>query len=189
MKIAPLAFVAAASLMALSAAQAQTTPPAANPKLYAEIGYVATDLKVTAGPDSLKASPGLVSGIFGYQPHPNFAVEGFLGFGAGKDKVQLNGAAVPVEVKLGTMVGVFARPSVALGETVELFGRIGWMHTELKTSAPGLSVTEKDSSVAYGIGANFNLSRTSYLQASWTSFYKKDDTKIEGFGLAYGLRF
>jgi hypothetical protein len=189
MKIAPLAFVAAASLMALSAAQAQTTPPAANPKLYAEIGYTATTFKVSAGGDSLKASPSLVSGVFGYQAHPNFAVEGFLGFGAGKDGVKYNGVDLPIDVKLGTMVGVFARPSVALGDTVELFGRVGWMHTELKTSAPGLSVTEKDSNVAYGFGANFNLSKSSYLQASWTSFYNKDDTKIEGFGLAYGLRF
>lgn len=179
----------AATCLALSAAHAQTAAPASSPKMYAEIGYASTDFKVSDGTDSLKASPSLVSGLFGYQVHPNLAVEGFLGFGAGKDGVKFNGMSVPLNVKLGTMVGVFARPSVAVSDTVELFGRVGWVDTELKTTGAGLSASEKDSSLAYGIGANFNLSKTSYLQASWTRLYKKDDTTIEGLGLAYGMRF
>ena len=88
---------------------------------------------------------------------------------------------------------IFAQSSVsAHAELASIFNcvaRIGWMNTELKTTGFGLSVSEKDSSMAYGLGANFNLSRTSYLQANWTSFYDKHDTKIQGFGLAYGMRF
>lgn len=179
----------AATCLALSTAHAQSTAPADNPRMYAEIGYASADFKISDGVDSLKASPSLVSGTFGYQFHPNFAVEGFLGLGAGKGGVKFNGVSMPANVKLGTMIGVFARPSLALGDSVELFGRVGWVDTELKTSAFGMSASERDSSLAYGIGANFNLSKTSYLQASWTSFYKKHDTKIEGLGLAYGMRF
>jgi hypothetical protein len=179
----------AATCFALSAAHAQSAESAAHPAMYAEIGYAAPELKMSDGIDSMKASPSLFSGVFGYQFHPNFAVEGYLGLGAGKDGVKFNGVSVPVNAKLGTLYGVFARPSVSVSESVDLFARIGWMSTELKASGPGGSYADRNSSMAYGVGANFNLSKTAYLQASWTSFYDKHETQIQGLGLAYGMRF
>ena len=180
----------AATCIALSTAHAQSVEPAANPKMYAEFGYASLGYKETdALGGTWKTSPSALTGVFGYQAHPNIAVEALLGFGAGKDGVKLNGVGLPANVKLDSMFGVFVRPSIAIGESVELFGRVGWVENKLKLSAFGDSVSLKNDSVAYGIGANFNLSKTSYLQFNWTSYYGKHDTKIEGFGLAYGLRF
>ncbi len=177
----------AVSLATASAAHAQDAQTA--PKLFAELGYSSVDITVNGGGNRLEASPGLVTTVFGYAPHPNFAVEAFLGFGAGKDNISSSGVATPLSVKYGTLVGVFARPRVNLTDSFELFGRAGWVHTEAKTSGPGLSVTEKDSDFAYGIGANFHITSSSYLQATWTNFYGREGTKIEGFGLSYGMRF
>lgn len=175
----------AVTCLALSAAQAQSTPDA-KPKMYAEIGYTALKFQQKDDTDQYKASPSMLTGTFGYQFHPNMAVEGLLGFGAGKGKVKLNGESNGDELKLGNMVGVFFRPSVNFGDSVEVFGRVGWAHTQLKSLEFGKS---SDSSLSYGVGAQFNLSKTSYLQANWTSYYNKHDTKIEGMGLSYGLRF
>lgn len=176
----------AVTCLVLSAAQAQSSDPAANPKMYAEIGYSTVKLQTRSDGDHWKASPSLVTGTFGYQFHPNIAVEGVLGFGAGKDEVKHNGETTDEQIKLGNLFGVFVRPSVSFGDSVEVFGRVGWAHTQLKSSTDG---NDRDSSLAYGIGAQFKLSKTSYLQANWTSYYNKHDTKIEGIGLAYGLRF
>lgn len=182
-------FTFAVTCLALSAAQAQTADPATNPRMYAEIGYTSAKYKESYEGFSVKGSPNAVSGTFGFQVHPNLSVEAYLGMGTGKDSVKFDGMSTPLDVKLGNMVGVFARPSVAIGDKVELFGRAGWVSSELKFSAFGDSTSQRESSMAYGVGANFNLSKTSYLQASWTSFYKKHDIKIEGLTLAYGLRF
>ena len=56
-------------------------------------------------------------------------------------------------------------------------------------SSAGESVSDSGQDVAYGIGANVNLSRTSYLQASWTSHYDDDGVKLEGLGVAWGMKF
>jgi opacity protein-like surface antigen len=176
----------AATCLVLSTANAQTANPDSHPRMFAEIGYTALTAKTEFAGDQWKASPGLVTGSFGYQFHPNVAVEGVLGFGAGKDKVKFNGENTSEDVKLGTMYGVFVRPSVSLGDSFQLFGRLGWAHTELKSSEDG---KDSDASLAYGIGASYHFNKSSYLQVNWTSYYDKHDTKIHGLGLAYGLRF
>jgi opacity protein-like surface antigen len=174
----------------LSTALAQTPPPGAASRLYVEAGYAATRFRASDGVDSIRAVPRLVVGTIGYQAHSNLAIEGFLGHGSSKGKVKRNGVGTPANVRLGDMVGLFVRPSVAVNGTLELFGRAGWVYTELKTSAPGLSGSEKDASMAYGFGANIRLSRPAhYLQVNWMRHYQQGDTRIEGFGLAYGLRF
>lgn len=178
----------AATCIALSTAQAQSTPDTPT-KMYAEIGYTALDYKETSAFGTWKTSPSALSGVFGYQVHPNLGVEAFLGLGTGKDNVKLNGIGLPMDTKLDSMVGVFVRPSWAVSDSIDLFGRVGWVETKLTHSAFGYSLSQKDDSVAYGIGANFNLSKTSYLQASWTRFFSKDKIKIEGLGVAYGMRF
>lgn len=161
----------ATAFFALSSAHAQE----AAPKLYAEVGYTQMNARASDGVTSLKFSPKAVTGVFGYQFTPNMAVEGMLGFGA--------------DSKVKSAVGVFFKPSVAVSESIDLFGRLGWVHSELELSAAGVSMTDKGSDLAYGVGANFNLSKSSYIQANWMTYYMKDQFKIDGFNVAYGFRF
>lgn len=36
---------------------------------------------------------------------------------------------------------------------------------------------------------NLNLTKTSYVQANWMSYYKEDGLKAQGVALAYGVRY
>jgi len=76
-----------------------------------------------------------------------------------------------------------------VSESVELFGRLGFVRSQLKLSLGGLTESASDTGLAYGFGANFHLTKSSYLQASWTSHYDDDGLKLEGLGLAWGMKF
>ena len=59
----------------------------------------------------------------------------------------------------------------------------------LKLSLGGLTESASDTGLAYGFGANFHITKSSYLQATWTSHYDDDGVKLEGLGLAWGMKF
>ena len=178
----------AAALLSIAAAGAQAQAQAPS-KLYAEIGYAAIGLDVTDGTDTLKAAPGALTGILGYQLHPNVAVEGFLGLGVVKDQIELNGSPTGVNAKINNTYGLFIKPGVMVSESVELFARLGYLRTKLSLSAGGASVSDSDTGAAYGLGVNLNLTKTAYLQANWMNYYKEDGVKAQGVALAYGMRF
>ncbi|MDR7096685.1 porin family protein [Hydrogenophaga laconesensis] len=174
-----------AACFALAPAQAQ----AVNPNMYAEFGYTQYNAKESDSGYTLKFSPAAVTGTIGYQFTPNIAVEGLFGLGAGEGKIKLNGVKVGVKGQVTKAVGVYFKPSIAVSDSIDLFARIGWVHTELEMSVPGASITDSDNGASYGLGANFNISKTSYIQASWMNYYKKDGFKIDGINVAYGFRF
>lgn len=172
-----------------STAQAQQRMGSSDPRLYGEIGLSQLKAKAVDGALSAEAKPALLSGTIGYQFLPWLAVEGFVAGGVVKDEIKLNGVNTGVDAKVPSVFGVFLKPTLPLGERVELFGRVGIARTKLEMQAGGLNVDDSGSDAAYGLGVNFNLSPMSYLQANWTSYYKKDGVKIEGVGIAYGRRF
>lgn len=186
MTFAHQALAAALFSLVAAGAHAQAQVPS---KMYAEFGYAAINLDATSGSNTIKAGPGALTGLIGYQLHPNVAVEGFLGLGLGKDEAKLNGAATGVNAKIDSSYGFFIKPGFMVSEGVELFARLGYLRTKLSFSAGGLSLSDSDTGVAYGLGANLNLTKTSYLQANWMNYYKEDGAKAQGVALAYGVRF
>lgn len=178
---ASLAAVAAFSFVGAAHAQGADAP------LYFELGY--SKLTVNSSALSLKASPGAITGIAGYQINNNLSLEGLLAFGAGGSEAKVKGVPSGMDIKIGSGVGFFARASANVTDDLQLFGRLGWQHSRLKLSDATGSESDSGSDLAYGFGANYNLSKTSYLQASWMSYYNKNSTKISGFGLSYGIRF
>lgn len=186
MKKIPFSILAAVTaLLGASSVHAQDTAP----RMYAEIGYTQFQAKGTDGVDSIKFSPNALSGVFGYQATPNMAVEGLLGLGAGASEIKLNGVNSGVDGKVKRAVGLFVKPSVAITDGISLFARAGVVHLALELSAGGVSESGSDTSLAYGIGANFNLSKNSYIQTSVMNYYKEDGLKVNGFNVAYGFRF
>lgn len=171
--------------MALQSAHAQN----ADSKLYAEIGYTQLNVNITDGVDSLKFSPVAFSGVLGYQLMPNVALEGFLGLGADGGRVKYNGVKTSIKGQVKNALGVFVRPSFAVSDNLNLFARVGWVRSELELSTSSASLSLRDNDVAYGFGANFSLSKNSYVQASWMNYFKKDGFKADGFTVAYGHRF
>lgn len=186
MNFAYKALAAASFTIAAAGAQAQTQAPS---KMYGEIGYAAIGLDFTDGTNTLKAGPGALTGVLGYQLHPNVAVEGFLGLGVAKDEIELNGSGTGIDAKVNNTVGFFIKPGINVTENVEMFARLGYLRTKLTLSAGGVSLSDTDTGAAYGLGVNVNLTKTSYVQANWMSYYKEDGVKAQGVALAYGVRF
>lgn len=72
---------------------------------------------------------------------------------------------------------------------LELFGRVGYVTTEITATGPGGTASVDDSSFAYGAGLNYHFTDTFYGQFSYTSFYDKDGDDLKGYTLGVGMRF
>lgn len=175
--------VAATAIVAFSSARAQD----ANANMYAELGYTHLSAKALYSGNALKTSPSAVSAVVGYQVTPVMAVEALLGLGLGKNELKENGVGTGVDGKLENMVGLFVRPSVTLGDGVTLFARAGIVRTSVELSDGWGS--RRGTGLAYGLGANIHLAKTSYIQVSAMNYYSRNSFKVNGITVGYGMRF
>lgn len=175
--------------VATAASAQQRMQSTADPRLYGEIGLSQLKLEAEDGPLRAEAKPGLLTGTLGYQLWPFLAIEGQVAGNVMKDEIRLNGVNTGVDAKIPHMYGLFVKPTLPIGDRVELFARAGVVRTKLKLSTGGIDVDDTGTSGAYGLGINVNLSPASYLQANWMNYYDKDDIKLQGVGLMYGRRF
>lgn len=168
-----IARTAAIAALAFAAVGAQA-------QLYGELGYSGVNVDGNLSDVNL----GMLTGVVGYGVHPNLAVEGMLAFGVNDDKV--GGAKVELE----HAYGLFAKPRVMLSPNFELFGRLGYVESKLKTSAPGYrSLRGGDGDWAYGVGANYYFDRNSYLGANYLRSYDKDGVTADGLTIGVGMKF
>lgn len=174
-------------VLAIAAIAVSTT--AAQAQLYGEIAYMPLKFEATDGVNTLKASPSLIGLTLGYELHKYVAVEGMAAFSAKDDSLELNGVSSPVDVKVNNAYGVFVKPKAMLSDKFEVFGRLGYVKSKVSVSGLGLSESDSESDFAYGIGANYYLSTTTYLTASYMNLYNKDDAKVTGFTLGVGMKF
>jgi outer membrane autotransporter protein len=186
-----LLVIAAASVMLTAGAAQAQIRPATTGTTYGELGY--TTLKISDSGISVK--PAMLRGIVGYNFNNNLAFEGMLGLGVRKDSTSTTFAGVPVDVQedVRHIVGIYVKPKAVIGDAFEVFGRLGYAQTRVRAtvSAAGVSASDSasDSSLSYGIGANFNVSPKMYVGVDYMRYFKKDDTKIDGFTVALGYRF
>ncbi|MCU0956752.1 MAG: porin family protein [Hydrogenophaga sp.] len=164
-----IAKISATLGLALLAAGAQAQ------SLYGEVGYTGLEYKAPG----LKASPGMVRGVVGYDIMPNVAVEGMVGLNGGSD------TSSGTTLKLSNMVGVFGKVQAPLTDALKVYGRLGVARTSLK--ANGMS--DHETGLAYGAGVTYDLSQTTYLNADYTSYYDRDSKKLDGFTVGVGFRF
>lgn len=155
--------------LALLAAGAQAQ------SLYGEIGYTGLEHREPG----LKVSPGMVRGVVGYDITPNVAVEGVLGLNGGSD------TASGTTLKINNMVGVFGKVQAPVTDAFKVYGRLGAVRTSLKANG----VSDSDTSLAYGAGVTYDLSKTTYVNADYTVYHDRRDQKLDGFTVGVGFRF
>ncbi len=177
-----IAAVAVACLVATGAAQAQKAPQASSP-WYGEIGYTVVKLSSDDG----TWHPGVVRAVVGYDVAPNVSLEGMVAAGVRDDSTNVLG--VGVDAKVNNAYGLFVKGKANLAPGLEAFGRIGYARTRVTASAMGAAYTDHDSDLAYGLGLNYSLSRTSYLGVDYMRYYNKDGVKADGLTLGVGMRF
>jgi opacity protein-like surface antigen len=161
----------AAALLLAGAAQAQ----APKPELYGEVGY--SFITIDAGGTDLE--PGLLRGIVGWNVHPYLAVEGLLATGVKDDNT------FGIKTKVSNAYGVYLKPKYDFGNGIQVFGRLGYVHTKIKSSFG----TDSDGDVSYGVGASYSFNKQWYGSVDYTSYYDKDNVKASGVTLGVGYRF
>ena len=172
--------LAASVLILASAANAQQASKSNARNVYGEIGFHRAQLEVA---DGFNATHNLVTGIVGYQFHPNLSAELLLGAGMGSQTD--NVGPLEVNTKIDNTFALMLRPSWRFNEKLEGFVRLGYGRT--KASVDGMSGSA--SSPVLGVGVNWYFTPELYGQLSYTSFHNKDEVKAEGVGVSIGYKF
>ena len=173
-----IAIAAAAAFLAWGSAQAQQQPTRQGP-FYGELGY--SFLRHDSGL-GFRANPQALRGIIGYNLHPNLAVEGMAAFGTRDDNDQ------GFNSKIRHQYGVFAKPKYAI-DNFEVFGRLGWVQSKLRTTSAAGTVHESGGDFAWGVGANYNINPTTYVGVDYLRSHDKGSSKIDGVTVGVGFRF
>jgi len=191
MRLIVLAAASAVLLVGTAHAQMARSGMAGTGTAYGELGY--SQLKISESGFSVK--PGMLRGIVGYNFGENLALEGMLGFGVRKDNANTTLAGVPVNIEgdVRHMVGVYVKPKVVLANAFELFGRLGYADTRLRSNASFAgfrgSETSSGGDFSYGLGANFNVAPRAYVGVDYMRYYNKNDVKLDGVTVSVGYRF
>lgn len=130
--------------------------PAAAEGLYAGAGY--TQFQGDG------ADVGGVTARVGYGFHRNFAVEGETSFGVGDDD----------GVELDQAYGAYGVGILPINDAFSLHGRVGWQKVETNLG--------EDDGVAYGAGAQWNMSPSFGLRADYTRLDGDQDVDTIGVG-------
>jgi opacity protein-like surface antigen len=152
--------------------------------VYGGVSYVEAEYKEDGAPT---ANPSLAAFRVGSSLNRNLAVEGRLGVSLGEDRINVSG--VGVDVKVDNFYGIYAKGIVPVGNTFALYGLLGLTHAKLTASAGGFSASDSDSDVSYGIGADFELSRTMAVNIEWAKLVDGDGYKLNGISVGMNFRF
>jgi len=117
------------------------------------------------------AELGAITGRVGVDLTPNCAIEGEGSFGVKDDS----------GTELDSELGVFVVGKLPLSPSFELLGRVGAARIE---TSPGGS----EDGVAYGAGAQWNLTSIDGIRGDWTR-HDYDAGDVDAFSLSYVRRF
>lgn len=167
-----LAAIAAVALVS-TAASAQN----ANGGAYAEVAYTAATYKANSLSGSW--SPSALRGIVGMGIYENLAVEGMLLLGT-TDSTNLG-----VNLKLNSGAGIYLKPRAKLGDSIEVFARVGWANINSKVA----NTDAKDNGASYGLGGSYSFNKTTSLNLDYMMYNDQNGAKIDGVSVGVGFKF
>jgi hypothetical protein len=176
MKNSKQALVALLAVLAVGSASAQAMKKESG--YYGEVGYTPLSL----GNSDITFKPKLARFIVGKDIHENLSIEGMYATTISKDSQQ------GVESSVSDY-GIYLKPKLEVAKDTEIFGRLGFVRTQLKVSVAGASTSASESDVSYGFGAQTKFTKDIYGQLDYTNYYKKDGVTAKGFTLSIGTRF
>jgi hypothetical protein len=149
-----------------------TAANAENKYLAADLMFL--DMQLTAANASSAASPSAVEVRVGSLIHKYLAVEGALAFGVSDDN--FNSAA---KGKLKNLFAVNALGRLPLGESAEVYGRLGLAKMAVKISGGPYAGSYNDTGVLFNVGVAIDLSRYSTISLGYTQL---PDVNVTGGG-------
>ena len=143
-----------------------------------------------------------VAGLFlGYELHPNFALEGLVATSVTEAKYkesdpEFNFSATQ-KTSVNNAFGLYGVGKVNVVDSFEVYGKLGFTRVNIKIKYRGMddfgsfssSGSATETSVSYGVGANYFFSDTVGLRTEFMRYYDKDSVTISGFGGGVLVKF
>lgn len=125
---------------------------------------------------------GALVGKAGAKLNPYFAAELRGGFGVADESFSGNG--VSAELELDYLIGGYGVLGLPNESPVYPYVVLGLTKGELTASASGpggsASISESESDVSYGVGANFAVNERFHVNAEYMNYLDKDGVEITG---------
>ena len=132
-----------------------------------------------------EANPGVFGGRFGVYFADNLALETRVGTGTSVDTVYVG--ATPVDVEIDSLVGVYGVGHLPLSSYSSVYGLVGYSRGQITATVPGYSVTDSDSGMSFGFGADIGLNRATSLNVDYTQYL--DGTDYDVSAMTVGMTF
>ena len=152
-----------------------------SPQVYGTLGY--TQLNGSDG------DLGAVTGRVGAKLNRYFGVEGEASVGVHDDNITFGGVDGRLEHRYDA--AAYGVATLPLSPNLEVFGRVGYGTTEVKSSIQGFAAANDGRSVNYGVGANYFLDDRNGVRADWTrrDFQEDNGGEADAYSLSYVRRF
>ena len=177
MKNSKNAWFALLAVLATGTVSSQSMP---NQGYYGEVGYTA--LKIKNDSNGFDITPKLARLIVGKEINKGLAVEGTYAFTASNDSAAVNGTKYTGKASL---FGAYLKPKFEIAQDVEVFARVGALHTKYEDEGSSFSKTK----LSYGIGVQTQFTKDVYGQVDYMNYYKQDGMTAKGFTVSVGTRF
>jgi len=123
----------------------------------------------------------------GYKINKNFDIGLEANITADSDSFNAGGVTVDFDVDIVTF---YARGGGNVSDNVWLYGQIGSSNTELTGEAFGVSVSEDDTDVMFGFGADIGIgSGSTYVALNYSIYNGNNGVDVTGFNIGIGTRF
>jgi opacity protein-like surface antigen len=174
------------SLLTLTCLAALSTPAyAEQTQGYYGIGYHMGSYENTGVPE---ANPDAITFRAGGYLNQVIALEARLALGITDDTVR-NNINNPVDIELDTALSVFIKADVPMTPFVNAYGLLGFTQGEVEASAGGLTVSEDETGLSYGLGIEGEINRRTSLSAEYVLYLNEDAFEYTGINFGITTRF
>lgn len=168
-----------------AAAVALTLPLVAN----AEDSYFGVDYMMTTYDEAgfAEFEPTVLALKFGRNMSESLAIEGRFGFGMSDDSMEICDGCPDLTLEIDSFMGAYVKGIAPLSERAHFYGLLGMTRGELTASLDGDSVSETETDLSYGVGAEFLVGQTTGLNFEYLQAIDKDGAEVSS--LTIGLVF
>jgi hypothetical protein len=180
-------WIAGAAALMVVASQAETVLPN---RSYVELGYSAISYEVNALGYGVNSTPKAMRGVLGYEANDNVAVEFMAAGGLGHTDADASGQAVQgLTYKINSLYGAYVTPKAQVMNNLEVFVRLGYVHSRGTAALGGDSAVNTDNGFSYGAGMRYHFDRTTFLNVDYMSYLHKSDYTAKGLTVGVGFKF
>lgn len=122
----------------------------------------------------------------GYDFNETFGIEGQVDFGIGDDSLTIGAATADIE--LNYSAGFYGIARLPVAENASLFGRLGYVTTEIEASAAGFVADESDDGFSFGVGGEYYFGNANGVRVEYTRT-DYDAGESDSFTLSWVHRF